>query len=293
MKNLIIGASGKIGKYFLRNRKNNYIFTYNNNKIKGGIKFNILNERIEKITKKHQINGIVILSAYSDPDFCIKNKKKSNFLNVVKTKELIKEIINKKIYFIFFSSEFVYDGKKGNYNERDKTNPINLYGKQKLALERFIKKNTKNYCIFRIGKTYGDNFNEKTLITDFLLKTKEQKPFVKGAIDQIFSPLYSKDLTKVTDFFLKNKLRGTYNIGGPEKFSRYSLYKKFNSNLKKNKIFKEVNIKKIFLSDLVFDDKRPKNVSFNIKKVLKVLNFKLNKIENVLNKIINEKFVRR
>ena len=99
MKNLIIGASGKIGKYFLRSGKNNYIFTYNNNKIKGGIKFNILNEKIEKITKKHQINGIVILSAYSDPDFCIKNKKKSNFLNVVKTKKLIKEI-KIKSYFL-------------------------------------------------------------------------------------------------------------------------------------------------------------------------------------------------
>ena len=76
MKTLILGSSGKIGKHFIKDKKN-YIYTYNKNKIKNGIKFNINKDNIEKLIKKFSIKKVVILSAISDPDYCYANKKKS------------------------------------------------------------------------------------------------------------------------------------------------------------------------------------------------------------------------
>ena len=70
--------------------------------------------------------------------YCIKNKKRSKLLNVTKTKKIISYFIKKNIYFIFFSTEFVFDGNKGDYTELSKTNPINLYGKQKLMIEKLL-----------------------------------------------------------------------------------------------------------------------------------------------------------
>ena len=166
MKVLIVGGSGKIGK-FLQNSNKNFFFTYFKNKIPNGIKFDLCKDNISLFVKKYNINKIVLLSAISDPDECYKNKKKSYLINVKYTKNLISKIKNNDIHLIFISTEFVYSGKKGNYSENSKSYPINLYGKQKLLIENYIK-NITNYSILRIAKTYGDNMNVKGLLTDFL-----------------------------------------------------------------------------------------------------------------------------
>ena len=107
MKSLIIGGSGKIGK--LLSFKDTFK-TYYNNKINKGIKFNLISDKILPILKRLKINRVLILSAMSDPDECLKKKKYSNLLNVLKTKEIINTLVKENIYFIFFSSEYIFDG---------------------------------------------------------------------------------------------------------------------------------------------------------------------------------------
>ena len=284
MKTLIIGASGKIGKYYLLNKNKNHLFTYYKNKIDGGIKFDLLRDNIDEIIKKNNIKSVVLLSAYSDPDYCKKNKKRSNELNVHKTAKIIKHFIEKNIYFIFFSSEFIFDGKKGNYKENSKISPINLYGKQKQQIEKFIKKNARNYSILRIAKTYGDQMNDDSLVSSFFKIIKKKNQTIYAATDQIFSPLYSKDLVKITLLFIKNKTKGIYNVGGPFSYSRYEIYDKFNKLIRQSKKFHTVILKKKKLSYFKFYEKRPKNVSFNIELIKKTINFKLTDIEKIFKK---------
>ena len=88
MSILILGSSGKIGKNFIKNKKN-YILTYNRNKITKGIKFNVEKNSINKLIKKFSIKKVVILSAISDLDACHLNKKKSYSVNVKSTKKII------------------------------------------------------------------------------------------------------------------------------------------------------------------------------------------------------------
>ena len=135
LKTLIIGASGKIGKYLLEYGNNDYVYTYNKKRIHKGIHFDITKNNLNKLCKKFSINKIVLLLGITDPDECYKNKNYSNLINVIKTKEMIDCIIKKKIYFIFFSSEFVFSGKKGNYSEITLPKPNQLYGKQKYLIE--------------------------------------------------------------------------------------------------------------------------------------------------------------
>ena len=167
MSNLILGASGNIGIYLSKKNKSS-IFTYNSRKIKGAVKFDIRKDNISKLVKKYKVNSVAYLSAISDPNFCYKYKKKSRNINIKSTIKILNFFIKKNIYFIFFSSEFVFDGKKKNYNEKDKTNPLNEYGRQKLFVEKFITQNAKNYAIFRIAKTYSDELNDNTLISNYL-----------------------------------------------------------------------------------------------------------------------------
>ena len=102
MQTLIIGASGKIGKFLINKKNKNYYYTYHKTKIKNGIKFDIIKNNINKIIEKYNIENVVLLSAITDPDECNINKKKSNLINVTKTKEVIKNLIKKKYILFFF-----------------------------------------------------------------------------------------------------------------------------------------------------------------------------------------------
>ncbi len=286
MKNLIIGASGKIGSYIISNNKND-IYTYNSNKINNGIKFDISKDDISKIIKKNNVTNVVFLGAISDPNICFKRKEFSRKINVDRTIKIIDYLNKNKIYFIFFSSEFIYGGNKKYSKETDKTNPINEYGKQKLKVEKYIKKNSNFYSIFRIGKTYGDKIDDGTLISGFLKELKGKKKEFSVAHDQFFSPLYVRDLKKIIRFFIKYKITGIYNVGGLKRLSRFEILNYIITKLKKN-ISQKIVLNKKNLVNFKFYDKRPKDVSMNINKLKKTINFKLSKFEKVSLKIIKK-----
>ena len=291
MKTLIIGGSGKIGKFF--NSKNkNHILTYNKNKINNGLKFNICKNDILKLIIKNNVNKIVLLSAISDPDTCFLNKKNSEKINVKYTKKIIDKLVNKNIYLIFLSSEFVFSGLQKNYSENSKTLPINTYGKQKIKIEKYIIKKLNNYSILRISKTYGDNLKIKGLITDFINKIISGEKVFYGATNQIFNPLFVKDLKKIIFFFLKKEIKVVFNVGGPKSYNRYEIYNIIIKLLSKKFSLADINIKKIKIENFKFIEKRPKNLSFNINKLKKKINFQLTNIDYVIKKIlqkINEK----
>ena len=297
LKTLIIGASGKIGKYILEKKNKNYVYTYNKKKIKNGIYFDIRKNNLNKLCKSFLINKIALLSAVSNPDKCYKNKNYSNLINVIKTKKIIDDIIKRNIYFIFLSSEYIFCGRKGNYSETSLPKPNNLYGKQKYLIEKYIKKKTKNFSILRIAKTYGEKLDDKTLITNFFLRLKKGEREFTFATDQIFNPLYSKDLTKIIKLFLNKKIKGVFNVGGSEQLSRYKCIEKITNQFDfKNK--NRIILLKSKLKNFKFIDKRPLNISMNISKIKKIIKFKLTKIENVAKKIItknnlNEKLFER
>ena len=297
MKTLIIGASGKIGKSIINFKSKDIIFTYNKNKIPGGIQLDITKNNLNDIFKKYLVNKIVLLSAITDPDECYKNKNYSNMVNVIKTKRLIDIIAKKKIYFIFFSSQYIFSGKKGNYNENSDAKPNNLYGLQKYLIEKYIRKKTKKFAILRVSHTYGDKINDQTLISNFISDLIKGKRNFQIAYDQKFNPLYFKDLKKVLNKFLNNEIKGVYNVGGPQKLSRYTCIKKIISQLNaKNR--KKIVINKTKFSNFNTIDKRPLNVTMNINKLIRTTKIKMKKFENVANKIIlenriNEKILER
>ena len=101
MNNLILGASGKIGSYLIKNDKY-VLYTYNSKKIEGGIRFNFLKNNISKIIKKKKINAVVLMAAISDPNICYKKRNLTNKINVLSTIKILKELIKKNILYFFF-----------------------------------------------------------------------------------------------------------------------------------------------------------------------------------------------
>ena len=139
----------------------------------------------------------------------------------------------------------------------------------------------------RIGKTYSDDLNDGTIISKFLNDIVKKQRFFYGAEDQIFNPLYVKDLIKIIIFYLKNNIVGTYNVGGPQSFSRFKLLNIFLKSAKKiiTKNYSPIIIK-TKLSSIKLLEKRPLNVSMDVNKLRKTINFKLCSIKEIQKKII-------
>ena len=106
----------------------------------------------------------------------------------------------KNIYLIHFSTDFVFKGNKSNYKEKDKTDPINNYGKTKLMGEKIITKNLKLYVIFRLSwliGNYSDNFLKK-----IFLNLKENKKLTM-VNDQTNNPTLTSLFQKLLKFVVK------------------------------------------------------------------------------------------
>ena len=134
-------------------------------------------------------------------------------LNVIGTCNLVKMCNLKNIKLIFFSTSYVYPGRKGNYKESDPLLPWNNYGWSKLGAESVVQM-YKNSLIIRACMT--------------------EKPFVhKKAFSNVkLNFIYHEDIAKIL-FKIINK-SGILNIGGKTK-TVYDFAKKYNTNVKKIK----------------------------------------------------------
>jgi dTDP-4-dehydrorhamnose reductase len=279
MSILVIGGSGFFGKYYLKLSKfKKSIIPTCTKKKKFFKKFDMLEDDITKLLTKN-LKAVVILSAISNPDQCIKKKNISKLINVIKMKKIVNELIKRNLYFIFFSTEYVFFGKRGNYSEKSVALPISFYGKQKKEIESFLKKKKyKNYSILRISKILGSDIKDQSLLSKYLNDyIYLRKKSFSVAIDQMFTPIFVNDLVKITDCFVKEKIKGLYNVCGSISYSRYDLIDKFFKFLG----IKDVIIKKSKLNDFKFQDNIPINVTMKNSLIKKKLNLEFTKLKKI------------
>ena len=227
MKTVIIGASGIIGyRLFemLKKKETEVIGTYSKNKRAGLIKFDILKDQIKKKIRIAKDDNVIILTAISNPTWVYKNPKISKNINVINTKKIIDDLQGVECKVFFMSSIEVFDGKKGNYDEKSIPKPLNLYGKQKLLIEKYLKKKIKKYCIIRTSFIVGNDPKQRCpvkLTHDSLLEKN-----ARMAKDNFFAITSVKDLCQSIHKILYNKKFKNLNIchlSSKEKISRTKL----------------------------------------------------------------------
>ena len=232
MKKLILvtGGDGRFAKVLKKNNKILNLYFASKKEC------NILNiKSINRLIKKINPQIIIHCAGLSRPmNIHDKNISKSIDLNIIGTSNITKVCEKNKIKLIYFSTGYVYEGKKGNYSEKDPVKPFNNYGLSKLGGECSVSM-YKNSLILRITMT--------------------EKPF---AYKEAFSDLktnfmFHEDLVKILPKLLSKK--GIINIGGKSQ-SVYSFAKKYNKKIKKIK----TNIK----------NKLPLNQTMNLAKLNKI-----------------------
>ena len=206
-KIIVTGGNGRFAQE-LKKIKSKHKFIFRNKN-----QFNILSlNSIRKNFKTFRPNYVLHLAGLSRPmSIHDDDINKSIDLNIIGTCNLVKICNEKKIKIIFFSTSYVYPGKKGKYVEDDPVLPWNNYAWSKLGGECAVQM-YKNSLILRVCMT--------------------EKPFVhKSAYANVkMNFIYHKDLAKILIKLIHKK--GIYNLGGKSQ-SVYNFVKKDNKNVKK------------------------------------------------------------
>jgi len=228
-KIIVTGGQGRFAKE-LKKLKTKYRFIFKSKR-----QLNILsNKSILDNIKKVKPKYVLHLAGLSRP-MAIHDKKinESIDLNIIGTCNLVKACSLKNIKIIFFSTSYIYPGKKGNYKETDPVLPWNNYGWSKLGAEAAVQM-YKNSLIIRACMT--------------------ERPFVHShAFHNVKSNfIFHDEIAKILIKVINKK--GVINIGGKPQ-SIYNFAKKYNNSVKKKKSF----------------GKFPKKMDMNLKKLNKIL----------------------
>ena len=284
---LILGASGYIGNN-LYNKFTEERFdvagTYSKNKISGLVYFDIRNMNLDEIKLDKKIHYIIIASGINiNIDNSKKDWKNSYYVNVIKIKIIIDYCFKNDIIPIYISSDSVFDGLKGRYKEIDKKNPVNCYGRIKNEVEDYLLNSGNKFIILRMGKVFGNDLKDGTIITSTIKKLKENKKIL-CADDQFFSPIYIEDLCKSLIKIIRSKLEGIFHLISIKSTSRYEIAKSV------QKFFNLQNIKIIpcKINSLKLLEKRPLLINLDNSKLNKLIKTEHNDINHYL-KIIDSK----
>jgi dTDP-4-dehydrorhamnose reductase len=176
---------------------------------------------------------VVHTAALSSLNECEKNPDIAMKVNVETTRNLINAIakINKNAKLIFLSSDYVFDGKHGDYRELDKVNPQTVYGKTKALSEANIEENLENYIICRTANVYGRGGNFFNFLFDMLERNKSVEVFD----DVFYTPTYIDYLLDSLKALIDIDFKGIIHIVGPERLSRYDFASKMAETLGKEK----------------------------------------------------------
>lgn len=229
MKIAIIGASGFLGSYLFSylSSLNKYEVTgttFSKNK-KELVKLDITSySEINQFLKKNNPDLIIFLSGNKSVSYCEKNPEEAYKINV-KPLEYFLQIIksaNISTKLIYISSDYVFDGKKGNYLDSDPVNPKTVYGKTKAEAERMILKSNSNYLIVRTSAV----ISQKSTFTSFLLTHLKNNQSILMLDNSFFSPTPITFFAEVLEENLDKHKNTIIHIVPEINISRYDFSKK-------------------------------------------------------------------
>ncbi len=205
-KVLVTGANGQLGKtlkdlYLVNNNTIEFVFV-----TKADLDISKKGE-IETYFSSHTFDYCINCAAYTNVEQAEESTEEAFKINSEAVRYLAEFCMASNIILIHISTDYVFDGKKSlSYKETDETNPINVYGRSKLAGEKEITKILNNYFIIRTSWLYSKF--PKNFLTSIISKiqqnsdlsiTTEQRGTPTSCIE-LSKFIYSLITTKSDDY---------------------------------------------------------------------------------------------
>lgn len=189
MRVSVIGASGLLGKYLLREWKSDDVagFSSNDVDIRDAGQVNKLAERVRP-------DWIVLTAAYTDVDGCESHQELAFQINCAGAVHVAEAARDHGSRLLFVSTDYVFDGTKSvPYETDDRRNPKSVYGQSKAEGELRVGQILPEACIVRTSWLFGVGGK---CFPDTILKLAATRPELEVVNDQRGCPTYARDLAR-------------------------------------------------------------------------------------------------
>jgi dTDP-4-dehydrorhamnose reductase len=289
MKFLVTGSAGLVGSQVVKDltKQNHTVYScYHDEKPSHGtsIQLDITDQdKIIQILQEIKPDRIIHLAAMTNVDQCETQQELAILLNAKSTEILAKQAAKQNAFFVYVSTDYVFDGIKGMKKEDDSTNPLGFYGKSKLEGEFTLNKLASSWCIARTSTPFGIHHKKKSFPL-WVQESLEAKKEIPVLVDQLTSPTYVPNLSKMLIEVATRQITGVIHLAGATRISRYELAELVADKLSLDKKF----LIQTNTDEMNWKAQRPKDSSLDVSLAAEILNEKPQEIEHSLILFIDE-----
>ena len=228
MRILITGAFGQLG-YALQttlSKNSDYeLICTGRNILEGqeGIPIDIRNQvGLKEVINSTRPDLVVNLAAMTNVDACEKNPKLAGEINVAGLQHICDSFSGK---IIQLSTDYVFDGKAGPYNEEDQVCPVSIYGKTKLAAEHILLDSNLNNLVVRGNVLYDYSSHTNASFLNWVVLSLKEGKEIKVVEDQYNNPTWTQSMADIIYLCISNDINGIIHWGDADHLSRYDFSK--------------------------------------------------------------------
>jgi len=223
--------------------------------------------KVEKLFKTERPSCVIHCAAISRSVDSQGAPDLAQRVNVVATRHLSE--LAAEVPFVFFSTDLVFDGTKGNYVETDPPNPLSAYAETKVAAEDIVRQNPQ-HCIVRISLTGGTSPKGDRGFNEEMKNAWRHGRALNLFVDEFRCPIGAPVVARAVWELVTRNALGAYHLCGAEKLSRYEIGQLLAER------HQELNPKIIAGSRKDYKGPpRPPDTSMNCTKVQQLLSFAL------------------
>ena len=228
---LITGISGYIGQYLVRYRPKEVTLRGTIHKTRPSLPADVksfpldLKKNVEEQLNAVTADVVIHTAAISGLAECQHNEQDAMRINAKATEELARWCKEKSCRMIYLSTDIVFDGESAPYSETDKAQPVNVYGRSKLAGEQAVQSIVRDFVICRISLVLGRGMGGRKNFIDWLLKRLENGNDVPLFADEVRTPVLAKDMAKRIWEIALGTGQGIYHCFGDAAVDRFTLGK--------------------------------------------------------------------
>lgn len=224
MKTLVIGATGLIGGklYALAQREGfEVIGTFRDRSHRGDRPLDLRDPQgVQRFIESAAPDVIFLAAAIGNADSCEQRPEEARAVNVQGTEAVARAAATLACKLVFYSSDYIFDGKGGPYSEDDPPNPLSVYGRTKVEAEGIIRELVPNHLILRTTLVYGWDRTSLNFALQLWQRLSAGQPF-PVAQDQWGNPTLVDYLAEVSFRLVQMNATGVFNVVGKDRLPRH------------------------------------------------------------------------
>jgi dTDP-4-dehydrorhamnose reductase len=236
MKVLVTGANGLLGQLLVNQLLGKGFYVIATGRGYSRLPFSLEENYRYKdldITNEGEVGNLMIsekpeivihAAAMTQVDECELEQAQCFDINVKATALILAQAELYSRLIIYISSDFVFDGEKGNYLEEDGLRPVNWYGFTKTMAESLIKESEIPWGIVRTSLVYGNSLKStRNNIVSWVKEKLTKREKIRVVDDQIRTPTYVEDLAKGVLLIMEKEASGIFHISGKDILSPFEM----------------------------------------------------------------------